>query len=228
MSFAGLVKDFCDFVRPLVKGFGLVDAVLNGKVPFYGQLPIFPDHIVRGWQLVDVPEEGLVVRDVLKTQVLREHFFVERFFKLRVVQEAFDLRAKQQDVVFMVIVEGLDAEDIPCGEQSAAVAVVDDEREHPAQAVEQGGAPFLVAVEQDFGIGAVAEGMPGGAELLTEFVVVVDFAVEAQDKAVVFVVHGLRAVFQVDNGQAAEAEGDMTVGKESFGIGAAVGDGVGH
>ena len=63
--------------------------------------------------------------------------------------------------------------------------------------------PLLVAVQQDLGIRAGGEGVPGGLQLFAQGLEVVDFAVEHDDEAAVLVIHRLAAALQVDDGQAA-------------------------
>jgi hypothetical protein len=56
-------------------------------------------------------------------------------------------------------------------------------------------------------------------ELAAQFAVVVDLAVEGDDELAVGAVHGLRAALrQVDDGQAAVAEGDSSVIGEPFAV----------
>ena len=70
----------------------------------------------------------------------------------------------------------------------------------------------LVQVQQDFGVGSGAEDVALGFELFAQFAVVVDFAVEGDDELAVGAVHGLRAALgEVDDGQAAVAQGDAAV-----------------
>jgi hypothetical protein len=59
---------------------------------------------------------------------------------------------------------------------------------------------------------SAAEDVALGFELAAQFAVVVDFAVEGDDELAVCAVHGLRAALgEVDDGQAAVAEGDAAV-----------------
>src|SRR5690606_1194364 len=88
--------------------------------------------------------------------------------------------------------------------------IMEGEGEHPPQPLQHLGPPGLVAFQDDFGIAARAEGMPGGLQLRAQLRVVVDFAVEDQGEASATADHGLIAGRHVDDAEPAMAQ-DQTV-----------------
>ena len=127
------------------------------------------------------------------------------------VQEALDLGAKQQRAVGgPVVIERLDAKDVTGAEELVPVLVVNHERIHAAQAVDQVLAPLLVAVHQDLGVGVAVEDVAGSLELGAKLLEVVDLAVEDDGDLAVIARHGLSASLgKVENRKTAEAEGDV-------------------
>ena len=51
--------------------------------------------------------------------------------------------------IFLIVVEGLDAENIPGAEELVCLGIPNDKGIHAAQALQQPGAPLLIAVQQD-------------------------------------------------------------------------------
>ncbi len=72
------------------------------------------------------------------------------------------------------------------------------------------------------------EDVPRGQQVLADGLEVVNFPVEDQDLGFVLIEHGLAAPGQVDNGQAAEAQGAARLLVELGVVRAAVGNGVSH
>ena len=143
-------------------------------------------------------------------------------------QEGFDLGAVEEVAVLFVVVEGLDAEDVPGAEKGLGGLVPDDEGEHAPELLEKLLAVLLVAVEEDFGVGVGPEDVAFFQEVLPQVPVVVNFAVEGQDFGAVLIQDGLAAAVQVDDGKPPEAHGDAVVHVIVGLVGAPVGDAVGH
>ena len=191
-------------------------------------LAVVPGEAVRAGQLVNVFEHRLGIRDILDAQIFGQAAFIEGFVEARVGQKALDLAAEDEVAALIVVVIRLDAEDVPRAEEGLGAAVPDDKGEHPAQPGRQGVAPFLIAVQQDFGIRLGGKGMPGRQQFGAQVLVVVDFAVVNDDKVAVLVVHRLAAAFKVDDRKPAVAQRDLIVNKIALAVGAAVGNQVGH
>ena len=191
--------------------------------------------VVRRRQLVDTLEEGLLSRRILQRHVRTQSLFVDRLVEVRVVQEALDLGTKEHArsavarIGHGIVVKRLDAKDVAGAKKLVLLFVPDDEGVHTAQAIEDGLAPLLVAVQEALGVGAAVELVALGLELGTEFLEVVDLAVEDNDDAAVLVGHGLSAgLGQVEDRQAAEAQGNAAVDKLTAHVGTAMDDAVHH
>ena len=113
-------------------------------------------------------------------------------------------------------------------QKSSPVAVSYSEGEHAAQTVEHPFAPLLEPVEHHFRIALGREGVARSDQLPAQFPVVVDLAVEDEHERTILVVEGLVRPGEIDDGQAPEAQGGSAVVEIPFGIGAAMGDGIGH
>ena len=191
--------------------------------------------VMRRRQLVDTLEEGLLGCRILQRHVRTQGLFVDRLVEVRVVQETLDFGAKEHTrravarIGHGIVVERLDAKDIAGAKELVLLLVPDDEGVHTTQAIEYGLAPLFVAVQEALGVGAAVELIALGLELGTEFLEVVDLAVEDNDDATVLVGHGLSASLgQVEDRQAAEAQGNAAVDKLTAHVGTAMDDAVHH
>ena len=125
------------------------------------------------------------------------------------------------------VVQRLDAERVARQQQGLFGCIPQGKGVHAAQVLQHGRAFGLVQVQQDFGVGFGAEDVALRFELAAQFAVVVDLAVEGDDELAVGAVHRLRAALgEVDDGQAAVAQGDSSVIGEPFAL--AVGAAGGH
>ena len=143
-------------------------------------------------------------------------------------QKSFDLAAEEQQVLVLVVVEGLDAEDVPRAEKGAVRFIPNDEGEHAPQLFGQRLAPFLVAVQQHLGVRVGGEHVARRGELLAQLHEVVNFAVEHRHEVFVLVEHGLAAALQVDDGQPPVPQRRLPVHIKALAVRPAVGDEVGH
>ena len=143
-------------------------------------------------------------------------------------QERLDLAAVDQAAAVVLVVEGLDAEQVARAHQALLRRVPDGDGEHAAQLLEHAGSPRLVAVHDGLGVAVrdelVAQRLQLGAQLLE----VVDLAVECDGDGAARVLHGLARALEVDDAQAAKAHGDAVVHEKALVVGPAMGDAVGH
>src|SRR6185312_4821698 len=108
------------------------------------------------------------------------------------------------------------------------------EREHAAEPLDAARPPFDIGVEQRLGIGTGAETMAPAFQLGAQFAEIVDLAVEHQRHAGGLMRDRLVAGREVDDGETAVAETDRVapvcgaLEKQSFAVGAAMADAVGH
>ena len=179
-------------------------------------------------QFEDIAEHGFLVGDVLNAQIFRQAFLVELLFEPRMGQKALDLAAKKEQSVHIIIVEGLDAKNIPGSEHGMAGAVPDHKGEHPPQPGGQLLAPLLIAMEQNLGIGFGGKGMARRHQLGAQVLEIVNLTVKNHDQIAVLIEHGLLAALQVNDGQPAVAQGHLIVHIIALAVRAAVGDQVRH
>ena len=184
--------------------------------------------IVAFGQFENAFEEGLVQGGVLEGQIRFDGLLVELLVEVRVGEEGFDFGSVKEAAVHDGIVEGFDAEVVAGAEELLFFLVPDDEGEHAADFPQKADPPLFVAMKEDLGVGMGAEGVAQGDEPLAQGLVVVDFAVEGDDQVMVFVIDGLVSAFEVDDAQAAEAQGRVVIHMLPIGVGPAVGDLVGH
>ena len=191
--------------------------------------------VMRRRQLVDTLEEGLLGCRILQRHVRTQGLFVDRLVEVRVVQEALDFGAKEHArravarIGHGIVVERLDAKDVAGAKKLVLLLVPDDEGVHAAQAIEYGLAPLLVAVQEALGVGSTVELIALGLELGAKLLEVVDLAVEDDNDAAVLIGHGLSAgLGQVEDRQAAEAQGNAAVDKLAAHVGTTMDDAVHH
>jgi len=117
-----------------------------------------------------------------------------------VSEDRFEFGAeKEAAIVEQGVVQGFDAEAVAGEEEGFAVAIPEGKGEHAAEAVDATFAPGFPGVDDDFGVAAGMEDVAERLQFRDEFLVVVDFAVEDDTDAVVFVVQRLLASGQIDN-----------------------------
>ena len=217
-------------VGPLFQAQALVNLVFKLIVAggLNGTRGLIPGEIAGGGQLVHALEQGELVGQVLVAQVggnLLTHNFLH---KTRVVQKALDFGTEHELAALVVVVEGLDAEDVASAKQLLGLGVPDDEGEHAAQAIQHATAPLFVAVENSLGVRMGGEHVTSGKQFLAQLLVVVDFAIEHNDLGTVFVFHRLATALQVDDGQAPMGKRHVLVDEVARAIGTAMGNAIAH
>ena len=106
-------------------------------------------------------------------------------------QNGFDLGAIDEVAVCQCIIERLDAEKVTGTEKCFVFLVPDDEGKHPAQFLQDLFAPFFIAVDQNFRICTAAHYVAFCNQFFTNFLMVVDFAIERNDHIFCFVIDRL-------------------------------------
>src|SRR5215813_5492430 len=89
-------------------------------------------------------------------------------------------------------------------------------------------AELILGVNDGFGVAVGVEGVAQFFELLAEFEIVVDLAVEDDPRAAVLIVNGLLAALQIDDGEAAHGHADRTIYVAAVLVGTAMPDRVVH
>src|SRR5450755_3787082 len=114
-----------------------------------------------------------------------------------------------------------------------AIAQVEQgESEHAAQLVEAIFAPLFPGMDENFGVGLSGEAMAAEKQSFAQLAIVVELTVEEDGCVVSFIPDGLIAAGQIDDAEAAHAEGQARgariVEKKTFVVGSAVLQGGGH
>ena len=119
------------------------------------------------------------------------------------LEHRFDFGAEDETVAGECPVERLDAQPVARQQQTAALGIPDGEREHAAEAFDAGVAPFLVGMDDRFGVAARPVAMTVRFEHRPDLRVVVDLAVEDDLHGAVLVAQRLVAGREIDDAQAA-------------------------
>ena len=121
-------------------------------------------------------------------------------------QDGLQLGAEKYVVATMRDVERLDAHAIARQHQPSSGVGPERHRKHAAQSVEAPRVPFQKRAQDGLGVAMRVEPMSQVLQLGADFEVVVDFAVEDDDRVAIFSRDGLIAMLQVDNFQAGRAQ----------------------
>jgi hypothetical protein len=146
-------------------------------------------------------------------------------------QQPLDFGSKGKRAGLAPVVERFDADAIARQKQSPTDDVPDGERPHAVEARDATLAPFLVGVEDRFGVGGRGEKVAAASQLASELGGVVDLAVVDNPKRTVLVAHRLMACrTEVHDGQPAVGQEEIVVrlgqGTRDQPLGRGVGEGV--
>ena len=154
-------------------------------------------------------EDGARFGDVAEGEVFLDGQGVDAAVERRVLHQHLELGAEGERAVGQQRVEHrLDRQAVARHEESVAVAVVQREREHAAEALHAVLTPGLPRVDDDLGIAAGVEDVAQGLELGDEFLEVVDLAVEHHRHRAILVEQRLLAGGEVDDGKPPVRERD--------------------
>ena len=161
---------------PLVVLGRVLEVRLEVDLPVALRLHVAVAHAqeMAGEKLLNALEEGLAGERELEGQVIGEPVRVGLDLRQE-RQQRLHLGREVEDAVNDRVVERLDPEAVPRGEQRLSLLVPEREREHPAQPLEAGLAPLAVGAQDHLGVGARVEAVL--AEEPAQLDVVVDLAV---------------------------------------------------
>ena len=226
------VHDLVALVHVLLEGLGVVVGEVTAPVTLdvHGVGRQVIRKAMRWGKLEHALKEGLLRGGELQRQVGAQRVVVDSLLKLGMVQEALDLGAKQQRAIgCLVVIERLDTKDVTSTKEFVLVLVVNHERVHAAQTVDQVLAPLLVTVYQDFGISVAVEGVAGRLQLGAKLLEVVDLSVEDNRDLAVVARHGLGSSFgKIENRKTTEAKGNVVDDMLAAHIGTTVDDAIHH
>src|SRR5262249_20575199 len=106
--------------------------------------------------------------------------------------------------------------------QAPALLVPERERVHAVEFADEVIAVLLVRMHDDLGVTAGTEAVPGLLETSSELAEVVDLAVAHDPQPLVLVGDGLMTAREIDDGEAAHPEQDVTVDEVAVIIGTAM------
>jgi hypothetical protein len=188
---------------------------LRPEVPPGGQLAVGHAEARAALDPPDAAVQGRGLGHVLQGQVVLHRGAVDatgRVGAAEQLEQRLLLGAERDCTVGQARGEQrLDAERVAGAERRLGLAVPDDEREHAAQPRDDVLAPQVVPGDDRLGVTLRGERGAGGGELLAQFEVVVDLAVEHDPVAPIGVGHRLVAVLDVDERQPVEPEDDPVV-----------------
>jgi hypothetical protein len=170
----------------------------------------------------DVAEDRAAAGDVVECQVVVDRARVD--FEVRAGQRAqrVDRRRVGERAARRRDEERLLAEAVAREPEDALAPVVDREREHPVDALEQTAhSPCVEALREDLGVAVRSEADAAIGELALELAVVVDLAVLEGDHLAVAREERLRAAGDVDHREASHREADVAVEVLAGAVGAA-------
>ena len=205
------LKFLLDLLFPVLQGLVLLNLVLDAVVPLHRQVAVLVGKAVSSRQLVHVFEDGVLIGDIFIGQVLGDLLLVQLLFKTRMGEKTFDLRPEQELVSLLVIVEGLDAENVPGAEELLLFLVPDDKGKHAPQLLQNLLPVLLVPVENGLRIRAGFKHMALFQQVVPQGLKVVNLPVEHQHLGAVLVEKGLPAALQVDDGKPPEAQGNACI-----------------
>jgi hypothetical protein len=192
-----------------------------GRGPF--EAPLGGDQQMRRGERENAPVERPGRRHVAVGQVEWQCRLVPPVWHGRVRQEALHLRGEGEEARAVVVEERLLPRPVAREEEAPPPRVPQREREHPVEGRDSLVPALLVEVQDDLAVAPASEAM-AALELLAQLTEVVDLAVEDEPERAVLVRHRLpRGFAQVDDREAAVAEGDRGFDVEPLGIGPAVG-----
>ena len=146
---------------------------------------------VPGCQLAEVLIDRVGIRDISEAQVM---MYARRPDVARSVGQGFQrghFAGEDQLVIEHCIVQRLDAEAIASHDSRSVARIVNTKGPHAVEFVDHLAAPGAIAVQDDLGIGRRFETATGLREFVPEFPIVVDFAVEHDERSPRGIAHRL-------------------------------------
>src|SRR5712691_8060105 len=120
-------------------------------------------------------------------------------------KDRFDLGAKDQSLSISVVIQRLLAKPITCCQETVAISVPNGEGEHAAQVLDTLITVLLIGVNDSLSITTCGKVMTMTLQFFPQLPVVIDFAIEDNHDALIFIKNGLMAASQVNNREATYA-----------------------
>ena len=169
-------------------------------------LSIFINQDVRCRELKDAIKECVRRRHTQVCQVFveskRVHFAWDTGLKQRL-----DLRSKDQSLPIPVVIERLLAKAISCSQKTPPSPIPKGKGKHPPQLLNAVITVFLISMNNCFSIRRRLKMVPAFLEDVPQLTIVINFSIENNQNAPVFIENGLVTADQVDDRQAAHTHG---------------------
>jgi hypothetical protein len=143
-------------------------------------------------------------------------------------QKGLDLGSEHELLAPPAVIQGLDPQTVARQEELPALRIPDRERKHPDQAIHHPGPELFIEMHQRLRVALRFETVAPALQLVAQFPVVIDFAVEGHPDRPIFVGQGLAAARHVDDAQPDMAESRLRVAVDSFSIRAAMAHDIQH
>ena len=163
---------------------------------------------MSGRQLTKADERSERLRHELIVEVHVHRARIKRKSLRQERQDCLDFRGEAETAAISPVEERLLAAPVASEKERARSVIPDGNREHPAEPLHARCPPALIGRQDHLGVGRGAEGSTGGDQFVSQFDVVIDFAVEYDREPAA--AHGLpTGLRQVDDRQPAVAQGDV-------------------
>src|SRR2546427_171018 len=175
----------------------------KGHIPVFADFgaSFFSDEIMAGRQLFDSFQEAQWCRYVTKRKILFESGVIQTPRNPLYLKNGLQFRSKEKPARFAADKKRFFADAVTPEDQSFEFRIPDREAEHPAKALEKLEAFFFIEMDDDFSVGACAEGMALCFHLVPQRLEVVDLTVENDPDAIVLIADGLVATGDVNDGK---------------------------
>src|SRR6202007_1959249 len=90
----------------------------------------------------------------------------------RLAEQRLELGGEGELATRDAVVQGLDPEAVAGEHKPAVASIPDGDREHPAERLDEGGAPLFIQVDEDLGVAVGGERVPAASELVHQLAVV--------------------------------------------------------
>ncbi len=113
--------------------------------------------------------------------------------KAAVSHQGLQLRSEQQQAAIVVVIQRFDAQPIPAQEQLLLGRIPEGESEHASETRQTIDTPFVIGMQDDFRIGVGDKPVSLSGELVPDFPVVINLAVEGDSHGAGRIRHRLPA-----------------------------------
>src|SRR5579859_5763312 len=157
---------------------------------------------MAGKKLEDVFKKSVFSRHESEGKEFSEGITIDFPSHGRIRDDGLQFRGEIKRLGCLAIIERFDADAIARQKEPPAPGIPDRKGKHPAQFTHAFWPQFFVQMNDDFSVRMRAKHMPFGEKLFTQFLKIVNLAVEDDPNCLILVGHRLRPRAQINNGQA--------------------------